>query len=37
MGNEDAADIGFRGMTEKLRNTPLMGFDNLMKQKLCMS
>ena len=37
MGNEDAADVGFRGMTEKLRNTPLMGFDNLMKQKLCMS
>jgi DNA primase len=37
MGNEDAADVGFRDMTEKLRNTPLMGFDNLMKQKLCMS
>ena len=37
MGNEDAADVGFRGMNEKLRNTPLMGFDNLMKQKLCMS
>lgn len=37
MGTEDAADIGFRGMTEKLRNAPLMGFDTLMKQKLCMS
>jgi DNA primase len=37
MGDKDAADVGFRGMTEKLRNTPLMGFDTLMKQKLCMS
>ncbi len=37
MGNEDAADVGFRGMVEKLRNTPIMGFDALMKQKLCMS
>jgi len=37
MGNEDAADVGFRGMVEKLRNTPVMGFDALMKQKLCMS
>jgi len=37
MGKRDAADIGFRGMTERLRKTPLMGFDELMKQKLCMS
>lgn len=37
MGKSDAADIGFRGMTERLRKTPLMGFDELMKQKLCMS
>jgi DNA primase len=35
MGNKDAADEGFRAMVEKLRNTPILGFDDLMKQKLC--
>ena len=37
MGTHDAADEGFRVMVEKLRNTPRMGFDELMKHKLCMS
>jgi len=36
MGNKDAADEGFRAMVEKFRNTPVLGFDELMKQKLCM-
>jgi DNA primase len=37
MGNKDAADEGFRAMVKKFRNTPVLGFDELMKQKLCMS
>jgi len=37
MGNEDAADIGFNQIIEKIRNAKLLDFSELMKQKLCMS
>jgi hypothetical protein len=37
MENEDAADIGFNKIIHKIRNTELLDFGELMKQKLCMN
>lgn len=37
MGNEDAADLGFSKIINKIRNATIIDFSELMKQKLCMS
>ncbi len=37
MGNEDAADLGFGKIINKIRNATIIDFSELMKQKLCMS
>ena len=37
MGNADAADLGFNKIIHKIKNTTLLDFSELMKQKLCMS
>lgn len=37
MGNEDAADIGFNKIIQKIKSTTLLDFGELMKQKLCMN
>lgn len=37
MENEDASDLGFQRVITKIKNTKLLDFGELMKQKLCMS
>ena len=37
MGNEDAADLGFNKIIQKIRETNLLDFSELMKQNLCMN
>ena len=37
MGNEDAADIGFNKIIQKIKSATLLDFSELMKQKLCMN
>ena len=37
MGNEDAADIGFNKIIQRIKSATLLDFGELMKQKLCMN
>ena len=37
MGNEDAADLGFNKIIHRIKETNLLDFSELMKQKLCMN
>ena len=37
MGNNDAADLGFSKITEHIKNTDFLNFNELMKQKLCLN
>jgi DNA primase len=37
MGSEDAADLGFKKVIERIRSTDILDFGQLMQQKLCLS
>ena len=37
MGSEDAADLGFKKIIERIRSTDILDFGQLMQQKLCLS
>ena len=37
MGPEDAADLGFKKVIERIRSTDILDFGQLMQQKLCLS
>lgn len=37
MGSEDAADLGFKKVMEKIKSTDILDFSQLMQQKLCLS
>ena len=37
MESEDAADLGFKKVIERINSTNILDFGQLMKQKLCMN
>ena len=37
MGSEDAADLGFKKVIERINSTDILDFGQLMQQKLCLN